>query len=93
MNPKFLPSLLLAGALVAGQKGPITDDAIHDRVIQKLATDSVVKGGGLKIDVKDGVVTLTGKVDHTKQKEKAEKLAKKIDGVKSVDNQLVVVHP
>jgi hyperosmotically inducible protein len=74
----------------AGSKGPITDDILHDRVQIKLAGDSVVKGGGLTIDVKDGVVTLSGKVENEKQKVKAEKLTKKIDGVKSVNNQIQV---
>jgi len=37
------------------------------------------------------VVTLRGTVEEQKQKERAAKLAKKIAGVKSVDNQLTVV--
>ena len=40
---------------------------------------------------KDGVVTLKGKVEYDEQKIKAEKLARKVSGVKRVDNQLVVV--
>ncbi len=41
--------------------------------------------------MKDGVVTLKGRVEYPKQKEKAEKLTRKVSGVKQVDNQLVVV--
>ncbi len=74
----------------AADKTPLTDDVINDRVKVKLATDTVVKGGGLGIDVKQGVVTLTGKVETEKQKQKAEKLAKKISGVKGVTNQIQV---
>jgi hyperosmotically inducible periplasmic protein len=76
----------------AADKTPVTDDVINDRVKVKLATDTVVKGGGLGIDVKQGVVTLTGKVETEKQKQKAEKLAKKIAGVKGVTNQIQVAH-
>ena len=51
----------------------------------------VVKGGAMEVEVKDGVVTLRGKVEYDQQKVKAEKLARKVSGVKQVDNQLVVV--
>jgi osmotically-inducible protein OsmY len=64
------------------------DDRIYDEVRRKLATDSVVKGGGFEVDVKDGVVTLRGKVREEKQKRKAERITKKVKGVKSVVNEL-----
>jgi osmotically-inducible protein OsmY len=40
--------------------------------------------------VKDGVVTLTGQVDEPKAKDRAEKLAKKVKGVKQVINKITV---
>ena len=69
-----------------------SDDAIYDNVRRKLASDQVVKGGALKVDVSQGVVTLSGTVEEEKQKDRAAKLAKKIPGVKSVKNDLVVAH-
>ena len=69
----------------------ISDDQIYDLVRRKLADDTVVKGGALEVEVKDGVVTLKGKVEYEQQKAKAEKLTRKVSGVKQVDNQLVVV--
>ena len=42
------------------------------------------------VDVKDGVVTLTGQVDEPKAKERAEKLTKKTKGVKQVINKITV---
>lgn len=83
-------SLALFGVALAGEK-LTSDDAIYDYVRRKLASDQVVKGGGLQVDVKQGVVTLRGTVEEQKQKDRAAKLAKKIAGVKSVDNQLTVV--
>jgi osmotically-inducible protein OsmY len=59
----------------------------------KLATDADVKGGALDVTVKNGEVTLRGRVDSDKGKRKAEKLAKKVKGVKVVDNLLVVGPP
>lgn len=83
-------SLALFGTALAAEK-LTSDDAIYDYVRRKLASDQVVKGGGLQVDVHQGVVTLRGNVEEQKQKERAAKLAKKIAGVKSVDNQLTVV--
>ena len=83
-------SLALFGSALAAEK-LTSDDAIYDYVRRKLASDQIVKGGGLQVDVKQGVVTLSGTVEEQKQKERAAKLAKKIAGVKSVDNQLTVV--
>ena len=66
----------------------LSDDSIHDLVKRKLANDPDVKGGALEIDVKDGVVTLRGKVETDKLKQKAERLAKKVSGVKKVVNEI-----
>lgn len=66
------------------------DDRMVDEVRLKLAGDVAVNGGAIGVDVKAGVVTLTGKVRNDKARAKAERLAKKVKGVKSVDNQLKV---
>jgi osmotically-inducible protein OsmY len=75
----------------AADNKPVPDDLIYDLVREKLAGDKDVKGGALIVDVKDGVVTLSGNVQLEKQKDKAERLAHKVKGVKSVVNQLKVV--
>jgi osmotically-inducible protein OsmY len=98
MRTFLLIALLLVGTssqigLAAGQKAPISDDRIIDQVRMKLTTDPDVKGGADEVTVKDGVVTIKGKVDTERGKSKATKLAKKVKGVKSVDNQLVVGPP
>jgi len=64
------------------------DGRIHDEVLAKLANDSDVRGGGFEVVVKNGAVILRGQVHTQKAKEKAEKLAKRVKGVTSVDNQL-----
>jgi osmotically-inducible protein OsmY len=91
---KTLISLLLlftlASVCLAKDKKPITDDGIYDQVRLKLANDQVVKGGALQVDVKDGVVTLSGAVDLMEQRDKAPKLAKSVKGVKQVINNLTV---
>jgi hyperosmotically inducible periplasmic protein len=58
-----------------------------------LATEPEVKGGALDVTVRDGVVTIKGRVDTEKGRNRATKLAKKVKGVKDVDNELVVGPP
>ena len=85
-----LTVLALLVTLLFAQKGPVTDDTITDQVMVKLANDSEL--GGIKFDVTvhEGTVTLKGKVRNDKQKTKAEKVTKKVKGVTSVVNQLVI---
>jgi hyperosmotically inducible periplasmic protein len=65
--------------------------ALTTKVKSALAKDSGM-GTMTSIDVDSdkGVVTLKGKVDTAEAKKKAEAIAKKVDGVKSVKNQLRV---
>ena len=80
--------LFLIVPLLAAQDKGKDDGRIHDEVLAKLANDSDVRGGGFEVIVKDGAVILRGQVHTDKAKEKAEKIAKKVKGVVSVDNQL-----
>ncbi len=86
----ILLGLTIPMAHAAGKKAPVTDDGIYDLVRRKLADDPDVKGATLQVEVHEGVVTLKGTVDSSKAKAKAEKLAKKVRGVKGVENQLAV---
>ena len=83
-------SLLALTAAPLAAAGKVPDDQIYDEVKLKLGLDTQVKGGGFIIDVKDGVVTLQGKVQAAKQKDRAERLTKKVKGVVKVVNKLVV---
>lgn len=82
-------SLALSAGLLFSQ-GTAEDDRLYDQVRLKLAGDRDVGGGAIDVEVHQGVVTLKGKVSKPKQKSRAEKLAKKVKGVKSVKNDLVV---
>lgn len=96
MNRKlryFLPALLCVASAFGQHHAVSPDDRISDQVRMRLATDPDVKGGALDVTVKDGQVTLRGRVDTDKGKKKAEKLTKKVKGVKSIDNELVVGPP
>ncbi len=88
----LLVFLLLMPLLVIAQDPPkhSADDRIYDEVRRKLANDIDVKGAGIDVTVKDGAVTLKGRVHTNVAKDKATKITKKVKGVTSVDNQLTV---
>lgn len=82
--------LTLLPVAAAGQKGALTDDHVYDQVRIQIANDREIGGNPIEVKVTNGVVELTGKVRTDKQKSKAEKVAKKVKGVKSVVNKLTV---
>lgn len=80
-----------AAALVrAADKMAVSDDALTDMVRRKLANDPDVKGGTLQVAVKNGEVTLSGGVKQERLRQKAEKLARKVRGVRHVVNNIKV---
>ena len=65
--------------------------ALTTKVKTALASDVGMKTmTNIDVDSADGVVTLKGKVDSADAKKKAEEIAKKVDGVKRVKNELKV---
>lgn len=89
---RFIPVLILAALAMqplAGQQ-KVSDDEIYDKVRLRLASDRDVRGMAIEVDVKEGVVTLRGRVDKEKARRRAEKLAKKVKGVVQVINELRV---
>jgi len=89
---RILLLLLALWLPAAAQKKPVSDDAIYDQVRRILANDPDVKGGAFDVDVKQGVVTVKGKVSAEKSRAKVDKIVKKAKGVTEVKN-LVVVAP
>jgi osmotically-inducible protein OsmY len=68
----------------------VDDNVIYDQVRRVLANDPDVKGGAFEVDVKDGVVTVKGKVDKDKSRQKVDRLCRKVKGVTGVVNQVRV---
>jgi hyperosmotically inducible protein len=65
--------------------------ALTTKVKTALAGDVGFKTlGKIDVDSNKGVVTLKGRVESADAKKKAEQVAKQVDGVKSVKNQLRV---
>jgi osmotically-inducible protein OsmY len=82
--------LFLAASVCLAADKPVSDDLIIDHVRIRLSGDAEVKGGALVVDSKQGVVTLTGTVETSRQKDKATKLTKKVKGVRQVINNIEI---
>jgi len=66
------------------------DAAITSSVKAKLLSDDIVPSGDVSVETVNGIVQLTGTVDNESQSLRAESIAKAVDGVKSVKNDLQV---
>ena len=74
-------------------KQGMSDSWITSKTKIALFSDDRVKGSQVHVETKGGTVMLRGKVDDADAKTAAGEIAKGIDGVKSVKNELQVVAP
>jgi osmotically-inducible protein OsmY len=71
--------------------GPEFEDAKMTAIIKgQLAREDQATLQAVTVDVDDGVVKLKGTVNSAQKKAKAEEIARKVDGVKKVVNNLDV---
>ena len=68
----------------------VDDGAITAKVKAALAGDPRTKAHQVNVETREGVVQLSGFVDNSEAKSTAEELARSVDNVKSVDNELSV---
>lgn len=71
-------------------KGYAGDTATTTSVKAKLLADDIVPSRMVKVETTDGVVQLSGSVKDQAQADRAESVAKTVDGVKSVKNDLKI---
>ena len=86
----FLALFLLQAVCLPKDPPPITDDTISDAVRVKLASDQLVGVLDLKVTVAQGVVTLGGTVEAKSLSARAERVTKKVKGVKQVVNKIEI---
>ena len=67
-----------------------TDSRIESSAAASYTFKTTLKDDSIKVDSKDGVVTLTGTVANSSDKSLAENTVASLPGVQSVNNQLVV---
>ena len=74
----------------SSMKGYAGDAATTSEIKAKLLADDIVPSRNVKVETTDGVVQLSGQVANQAQSDRAESIAKAIEGVKSVKNDLKV---
>jgi hyperosmotically inducible protein len=90
----MLFALTLCGPVMAASgDSPASDSWITAKTKMSLTADERVKGRQISVETKDGQIILRGKVDTAEAKSAAEDVAKGIDNVKGVKNELQVVAP
>jgi len=71
--------------------GEVIDDSVlTSKVKVALIDDPTTKAGQINVETHRGVVQLGGFVDNARQKEQATKVARSVDGVKDVRNDLEI---
>jgi osmotically-inducible protein OsmY len=68
----------------------VTDARQETQIWTTYALSPYLRANDLKVSVHDGKATLTGKVEETVNKDLAKQIALGVDGIKAVDNQIVV---
>ena len=94
-GPAFAQSTMTdkAKSVTQDAKTGVSDSWVTSKAKIALFSDDRVKGRQVHVETKDGVVYLRGKVDSSEAKSAATDVAKGIDGVKNVKNELQVVAP
>jgi hyperosmotically inducible protein len=105
MNNRYLKnigtSLILGGTLLASpllaekhkSTAPISDSWLTAKMKIALASDGRVKGRQVSVETTNGTMMLRGKVDDQAAKDAARQIAKAMEGVKKVEDDLQVVKP
>jgi hyperosmotically inducible protein len=94
----FLVLLMLIAAFVAcassrthESAGEYVDDSVITAKIKtQLATDDFLKSFQIRVESRKGIVQLSGFVDSQNAVDKAGQIARGVEGVKSVKNDLIV---
>ena len=84
--------LVMAGITLTlhATENETTDKSIGDAIEDELMFDRVVNLNNIDIEVNNGIVDLTGKVDNILAKEHASRIVQTVKGVRSVTNRIEV---
>ena len=93
----FLVALLMVAAVMACASTPeqsstgeyIDDTVITTKVKTELANDNLLKSFQISVETRKGIVQLSGFVDSQYAVDQAGRIARGVEGVKSVENGLV----
>lgn len=97
-NHRLVFMLLFAVFLAACTSTPeresfgeyIDNSVVTTSVKSKLFSDPLVKGFEISVETYKGVVQLSGFVSTLEEKQQAEKLARQVNGVRAVKNNIII---
>lgn len=78
------------GTALAEDQHPVKDSYITTKVKSELVGDFGTRASHISVKTKDGVVALSGRIDSSDAKDRAERDAKHVKGVVDVINKLHV---
>jgi osmotically-inducible protein OsmY len=82
---------MLENELLVGPIGAdVTDERLTIACTAALDGDRFVPKGAVRVTVRDGRVTLSGHVRHHRQRDAAEHAVRRVDGVRGVDDEIVI---
>jgi len=102
MNTRHLMSLLLAGVVLAATAGCavtrgqeslasyVDDSAITTAVKARFVDNKTVDAAAISVETLNGTVMLSGFAKSASEKSVAESLAWKVNGVRSVKNEIAI---
>jgi osmotically-inducible protein OsmY len=82
--------ILMLSVLAAGPARAQRDELLATAVHEALAKDRRVDAEQVRIQAKGGTVRLLGEVDTNEERKAAEEVARRVRGVRRVENQLSV---
>ncbi|MFL6549241.1 MAG: BON domain-containing protein [Povalibacter sp.] len=86
----ILSMSVLASASVLADNGEKSDANVTASVKSALISNDATKARQINVETNQGIVQLSGFVDSTAAKSAAESAARNVEGVKQVDNKLLI---
>jgi osmotically-inducible protein OsmY len=75
---------------LSGSDEPFSDVRLQARIWEELHEDARLEGAELRVEVVDGAAVLDGTVDQVVTKTLAERAARRVDGLRSVESHIQV---
>jgi osmotically-inducible protein OsmY len=88
-----LAVMLTIGATTAFSADKLTDTEISNAIDDRIMNDSAVPASYIDLSTVEGIVTLTGSVNNILAKDRAQKIASTVRGVRGIVNQIEVDAP
>jgi osmotically-inducible protein OsmY len=87
------PEAAAPSPLVRAAEVTVDDNTVATNVRTALRSEPILEGRPIGVQCLDGTVHLTGAVRNPDQRQRAEGLAREVEGVKQINNRLVLERP